>query len=81
MRAKCDIITAITQLNPTAPPTFLAEFAAQDLERYHDRLTACDRHVGRDDQYYLPFDVVGPYTPWSDPYQAATRPATDRAAS
>ena len=36
--SKRDAIAAIMGLNPTAKPTFLAEFSKDDLERYLDRL-------------------------------------------
>jgi len=44
--SKRDAIAAIMGLNPTAKPTFLAEFSKDDLERYLDRL---DRVTGRKD--------------------------------
>lgn len=36
--SKQDAISAIMGLNPTANPTFLAEFSKDDLERYLSRL-------------------------------------------
>ncbi len=46
--SKRDAIAAIMGLNPTARPTFLAEFSKDDLEQYLDRLgrvIECDRGV------------------------------------
>jgi len=44
--SKRDAIAAIIGLNPTAKPTFLAEFSKDDLEQYLARL---DRVIGRKD--------------------------------
>jgi len=44
--SKQDAITAIMGLNPTASPTFLAEFSKADLERY---LTRLGRVIDADD--------------------------------
>ena len=71
MLAKSDIITAITKLNPGANPGFLAEFSRADLKAYYQRLTDCAPENVHDNQYYLPFDLVGPLTPREDPYPAA----------
>ena len=38
MMPKSDTIAAIQQLNPTADPTFLAEFSVSDLQAYLQRL-------------------------------------------
>ncbi len=48
--SKRDAIAAIMGLNPTAKPTFLAEFSKDDLEQYLARLgrvIECDRGVAR----------------------------------
>ena len=71
MLAKSDIISAITRLNPGAHPGFLAQFSRADLGAYHRRLTDCTANDMRDNQYYLPFDLVGPLTPRADPYATA----------
>ena len=71
MLAKSDIITAITKLNPGANPGFLAQFSRADLKAYYRRLTDCVADDLRDNQYYLPFDLVGPLTPRADPYAVA----------
>jgi len=39
MMTKRDTIDAITRLNPTANPEFLAEFSGEELDRYLDRLS------------------------------------------
>lgn len=39
MMPKSDTIAAIQQLNPTADPTFLAEFSVSDLQAYLKRLS------------------------------------------
>ena len=39
MMTKSDTIAAITKLNPTANPAFLAEFSAEDLVDYLQRLS------------------------------------------
>ncbi len=39
MMTKTDTIEAITRLNPTANPTFLAGFSNQDLAHYLQRLS------------------------------------------
>lgn len=39
MRAKSETIVEIIKLNPTAAPSFLAEFSKRDLDDYLRRLT------------------------------------------
>jgi len=39
MMPKCDTIAAITKLNPSAGPEFLAEFSQDELAEYLRRLT------------------------------------------
>ncbi len=43
MMPKNDAITAIMYLNPTANPSFLAEFPIDDLRRYLERLAEAAR--------------------------------------
>ena len=43
MRTKNDTIAEIIMLNPTAQPSFLAEFANQDLDEYLGRLRQTER--------------------------------------
>ena len=38
MMPKCDTIAEILRSNPTANPTFLAEFSNQELDEYLQRL-------------------------------------------
>ena len=46
MTPKSDTITAIISLNPTADPTFLAEFSNQELEEYRHRLSQTPKPAG-----------------------------------
>ncbi len=39
MMPKSDTITAITKLNPSADPEFLAQFSSEELTEYLHRLT------------------------------------------
>lgn len=43
MMTKNDTIAEIMALNPTARPSFLAEFANQDLDKYLRRLRQTER--------------------------------------
>lgn len=43
MMTKNDTIAEIMTLNPTARPSFLAEFANQDLDKYLRRLRQTER--------------------------------------
>lgn len=43
MMPKSDTITEIMKRNPSADPTFLSEFSANELDEYLGRLTSIDR--------------------------------------
>lgn len=45
MMTKTDMIDAITRLNRTAHPTFLAEFSLKDLQDYLDRLHSLSNKI------------------------------------
>ena len=67
MMPKSDTLSAIMELNPTARPTFLAEFSNEDLLRYLDRLTAlpvssvdrADRPIASPFATYKPHRIAG----------------------
>jgi len=65
--SKRDAIAAIIGLNPTAKPTFLAEFSKDDLERYLDRL---GRVIGCEDRG-TPIDRGSPLCPDLSPGDSA----------
>ena len=46
MMPKSDTITEIMKHNPSADPTFLSEFSANDLDEYLGRLSSLNRAAG-----------------------------------
>ena len=47
MMPKSDTITEIMKRNPSADPTFLSEFSANELDEYLGRLSSIDRAPDR----------------------------------
>ena len=59
MMPKSDTITEIMKRNPSADPTFLSEFSANELDEYLGRLSSIDRAPADRVEHRAPFDQDG----------------------